>query len=246
MAARDQKQMNLVISEIRQETPEIKSFRFDLGSNKPFPFRPGQFVIITAEVWNPKRNRMGTANRAFSLSSSPTEEDFIEIAAKRYPEGRLTPWLHDTVKVGDILNVKGPEGNFVFTESESDELVLIAGGIGIAPYRSMIRYILAKGLPVRVTLLYSARTPADFAFKPEFDAAMDHFSNFHCIYTVTRPDPTPWTGRVGRFDEAFLRDHLGPVGTLYYLCGPDRMIKDCAQTLTALGVSYPLIRSERW
>jgi len=238
--------MKLVVSEIRQETPEIKSFRLDLGANKPFPFRPGQFVILTAEVWNPKRNRMGTANRAFSLASSPTEEDYIEIAAKRYTEGRLTPWLHDTVKVGDTLNVKGPEGNFVFTEGESDEIVLIGGGIGIAPYRSMIRYIIAKGLPVRVKLLYSARTPEDFAFKPEFDAVMKKHSNLHCDYTITRPDQTLWTERIGRFNDAFLRDHIGPVGTLYYLCGPDRMIKECAQILTTLGVSSPLIRSERW
>jgi ferredoxin-NADP reductase len=246
MAARDQREMKLVVSEIRQETPEIKSFRLDLGANKPFPFRPGQFVILTGEVWNPKRNRMGTANRAFSLSSSPTEEDYIEIAAKRYTEGRLTPWLHDTVKVGDTLNVKGPEGNFVFTEGESDEIVLIGGGIGIAPYRSMIRYIIAKGLPVRVKLLYSARTPVDFAFKPEFDAVMREHSNLHCDYTITRPDQTHWTGRIGRFNDAFLRDHIGPVGTLYYLCGPDRMIKECAQILTTRGVPPPLIKSERW
>ena len=246
MPARDQKEMKLIVSEIRQETPEIKSFRFDLGSNKPFPFRPGQFVIIRAEVWNPKRNRMGTAARAFSMSSSPTEEDYIEIAAKRYEGGRMTPWLHDTVKTGDVLNVKGPEGQFVFTEGETDEIVLIAGGIGIAPYRGMIRYILAKELPVRIKLLYSARTLADFAYKPEFDAAMKRHPNFHCVYTITRPDQTPWAGRIGRFDDAFFREHLGPVGTLYYLCGPDRMIIEQAQILTALGVSDPLIRSERW
>ncbi|MBI3812163.1 MAG: hypothetical protein HY283_08165 [Nitrospirae bacterium] len=246
MAARDQKEMKLVVSEIRPETPEIKSFRFDLRSNKPFPFRPGQFVIITAELWNPKRNRMGPANRAFSLSSSPTDEDTIEIAAKRYEGGRMTSWLHDTVKTGDVLNVKGPAGHYVFTEGESDEIVLIAGGIGIAPYRSMIRYILAKELSVRIKLLYSARTPADFAFKPEFDTAMKQHPNFQCVYTITRPDETPLTGRTGRFDEAFFRDHLGPLGTLYYLCGPDQMIKEQSQILTALGVPTPMIRTERW
>jgi ferredoxin-NADP reductase len=246
MPARDQKEMKLVVSEIRQETAEIKSFRFDLGLNKPFPFRPGQFVIITAELWNPKRNRTGPSNRAFSLSSSPTDEDAIEIAAKRYEGGRMTPWLHDTVKVGDILNVKGPEGHYVFNEGESDEIVLIAGGIGIAPYRSMIRYILAKGLPARIKLLYSARTSVDFAFKPEFDAAMKQHPNLQCVYTITRPDQTPWTGRLGRFDEAFFRDHIGPIGTIYYLCGPDRMIKEQSQMLTALGVPSPMIRTERW
>jgi ferredoxin-NADP reductase len=110
----------------------------------------------------------------------------------------------------------------------------------------MILYILAKGLPVRIKLLYSARTPADFAFKPEFDAAMKHHPNFQCVYTITRPDETLWAGRVGRFDETFFREHLGPDGTLYYLCGPDGMIKEQAQILKSLGVPETFIRSERW
>ena len=246
MGARDQKQMQLVISEIRQETPEIKSFRFALGPNKPFVFLPGQFVIISAEVWNPKRNRMGPANRAFSLSSSPTEEDYIEIAAKRYEGGRITPWLHDTVKVGDLINVKGPEGRFVFEEGRTDEIILIAGGIGIAPYRGMIRYILDKGLPVTVKLLYSARTPVDFAFAAELQAFERQHPNLHCTNTITRPGRLAWSGRVGRFDEAFLRVHLGPPNALYYLCGPVTMIKEHSQILKGLGVPETSIRIETW
>ena len=246
MAAKDQKEMKLIVSEIRQETPEIKSFRLDLGSNRPFKFLPGQFVILSAEVWNPKRNRTGPANRAFSLSSSPTEETYIEIAAKRYGGGRITPWLHDTVKAGDVLNIKGPEGQFVLAEGESNEIILVAGGIGIAPFQSMIRYILSKELPVRVKLFYSARTPVDFAFKSEFDAAMKQYKNFQCVYTITRPGEIPWPGRAGRFDEAFFREHIGPPGAVYYLCGPDRMINETAQILKMLDVPYPSIRSERW
>jgi ferredoxin-NADP reductase len=246
MAARDQREMDLVVTEIRQETPEIKSFRFALGSESPFVFRPGQFVILSAEVWNPKRNRTGPANRAFSISSSPTDKGFIEITAKRYPNGRLTTWLHDTVKTGDRLKIKGPEGQFVFTNGESEAIVLIAGGIGIAPYRSMIRYILALGLPTRVKLLYSARTVDDFAFKPEFDVAIKEHDNFECLYTITRPNERPWTHRIGRFDEAFFRAHLGGAGTLYYLCGPAVMIKEQSAILKALGVDPAHIYSERW
>jgi len=238
--------MELVVTEIRQETPEIKSFRFDLGSETPFSFRPGQFIIITAEVWNPRRNRTGPANRAFSISSSPTDEGFIEIAAKRYPHGRLTTWLHDTVKTGDSLKIKGPEGKFVFTDGESDSIVLIAGGIGIAPYRSMIRYILNLGLKTRVKLLYSARTADEFAFKPEFDAAMKEHDNFECVYTIPRPNEMPWRHRIGRFDEAFFRTHLENTRTHYYICGPAVMIRDQTAILTALGVDPGLIHSERW
>lgn len=246
MPARDQRQMVLRVSEIRQETPEIKSFRLDLKSEKPFPFIPGQFVIVTADLWNPKRNRIGPANRAFSLSSSPTEPDYIEWAAKRYPEGRMTTWLHDTVKVGDRLRVKGPEGSFVFREGETEEIILLAGGIGVAPFRSMIRFILDRELSTKIKLIFSARTPKDFAFSAEFNRwAADH-PNFHSIYTVTRPGDDPWTGRIGRIDPDLLREHRGGASALYYLCGPDPMIKETAEGLRNLGIPEGSIRSERW
>ncbi|HEY4485283.1 MAG TPA: FAD-binding oxidoreductase [Nitrospiria bacterium] len=245
MAVKDQRTLLLPVSEIRAETPDIKSFRLDLAGHKPFVFRPGQFVILTTEVWNPKRQRMGPVNRAFSISTSPTDEDYIEIAARRYPEGRITPWLHDTVRVGDRVTVKGPEGRFIFKEGESDELILIAGGIGVAPFRSMIRYILARNLPVRVSLFYSARTPGDFSFAAEFDALARRHDNFRLILTVTRPG-APWSGRTGRFDLEFFREHLGGPTAPYYLCGPDSLIDDGLRILRGLGVPDAFLRSEKW
>ncbi len=246
MAGTKQKEMSLIVSEIRQETPEIKSFRLELGAHRPFLFIPGQFVILSSEFWNPKRNRMGRVNRAFSISSSPVEEGYIEIAAKRYPGGQMTPWLHDHVSTGDALRVKGPAGKFVFREGESGEILLIAGGIGIAPFRCMIRYILAKGLRVKVRLFYSARTPGDFAFASEFKSLMAGHPNFECVYSITRPGHSSWSGPVGRFDEAFLRDHLGGPDALYYLCGPDAMIGEHSRILKDLGVPEAALRSEKW
>lgn len=245
MPAKDHKVMQLPVSLITVETPDTKTVRLGLGPNNPFPFLPGQFIIITAELWNPRRNRMVPVNRAFSISSSPTEVDYLEITAKKYQDGRMTPWLHDTVQVGQVLSVKGPDGEFVFREGESDELVLIAGGIGIAPYRSIIRYILTRRLPVQIRLIYSARTPEDFAYKAEFDDKTAKHPNFRCLYTVTR-EHKGWNGRVGRVDEALLRNYAGNPKALYYLCGPDRMISDLTETLKKLGVAREAIRSERW
>ena len=245
MPAKDQKVMQLPVSLITVETPDTKTLRLDLGHNKPFSFLPGQFIIITAELFNPKRNKVAPVNRAFSISSSPLEKDYLEITAKKYQDGRMTPWLHDAVQVGLVLSVKGPDGKFVFYEGESDELVLIAGGIGIAPYRSIIRTILARGLPVRIRLIYSARTPVDFAYKAEFDDKTAKHPNFQCLYTVTR-EHEGWNGRVGRMDEAILQDYLGNPKALYYLCGPNRMIQELTETLKKMGVEGSAIRSERW
>jgi len=80
----------------------------------------------------------------------------------------------------------------------------------------------------------------------KFDAAIKQHPNLQCVYTITRPDGSPWDGRTGRFDGEFFGNHLGPSGTLYYLCGPDQMIKEQSRLLTELGVPSPMIRTERW
>lgn len=241
--------MQLRVEAIQQETPDVKTFRFVADHGLPFSFLPGQFITLTAELWNPKRNRLGQVHRAFSLSSSPLDLHGLEIAVRRYHDGRMTTWLHDSVHEGDWVEIKGPDGEFVFREGETDELILIAGGIGVAPFRGMIRYIIQKGLPVQVRLVYSARTPADFAFAEELHATARHAQNVRCLYTVTRGSPdqmTDWTGRIGRVDEGLLREQMGSPQALYYLCGPDTMIDETAKTLLRLGVAEPRIRFERW
>ncbi len=240
-----QKVMQLPVSRITVETPDTKTFCLDLGPHKPFSFISGQFIIATAEIWNPRKNRMGPVHRAFSIASSPLEKDHLEITAKKYPGGRMTPWLHDSVEVGQVLNVKGPDGNFVFKEEETDEIVLIAGGIGIAPYRSIIRYIFSKKLQVQIRLIYSARTPHDFAYKSEFDLLITQHPNFECLYTVTR-EHEGWSGRVGRVDEPLIQQYLSNPRALYYLCGPDPMILKLTGILQKLGIGIETIRSERW
>jgi ferredoxin-NADP reductase len=237
--------MDLPVIGITDETPDTKTFRLGLGSGSSIPFQPGQFIIVRADIWNPKKNRPTALNRAFSISSSPLEKEFIEFTVKKYQDGRMTPWLHEEIRAGHILSVKGPSGSFVFQEGVSDEIVLIAGGIGVAPYRSMIRYILHGRLPVAVRLIYSARTPHDFAYKTEFDTLSAQHGRFQCLYTVTR-EHVEWTGRVGRVDAALLREYQGNTAAVFYLCGPDEMIDRLRINLETLGIPQDRIRSEKW
>jgi len=143
------------------------------------------------------------------------------------------------------MTVKGPQGDFVFTEGESDELVLVAGGIGIAPFRSMIRYILEKKLPVKIRLLYSARTASGFAYREELERLAERHAGFSCLLTVTR-EHEGWTGRVGRLDEAAFGESLENPKALYYLCGPDEMIREIRKLLLDRGAAPEAVRSERW
>jgi ferredoxin-NADP reductase len=236
--------MQLQVSEIRDETADTKTVQFRLEQD--LPFLPGQFITLTAELWNPRRERPAPVHRAFSITSSPTDRGILEIAAKRYPDGRMSAWLHDALKPGDAVAVKGPQGGFVFKDGETDQIVLVAGGIGIAPFRSVIRYIDAKRLPIGLTLLYSARTPADFAFGAELRAVARSNPRIRCVFTITRPTDLPWTERIGRIDGAMLKEHLGGPGALYYICGPDALIQETAQQLKGLEVPLERIRTEKW
>ncbi|HSG05582.1 MAG TPA: FAD-binding oxidoreductase [Nitrospiria bacterium] len=245
MGSQTAREMLLRISDIRRESPDINTIRLEFGEEPPFSFRPGQFVIIKADRWNPRRNRVMPVKRAFSISSSPTETGFIEIAVKRVPTGRLSPWLHDEVKPGDFLNVKGPEGTFVLNSEDCETIVFIAGGVGIAPLRSMIRYLVDRKEPVGIRLFYSARKPADFSFKQEFDRQAASHPDMLCFYTLTRLDQEAWTGRTGRFDRRFLEVHLEK-NARYYLCGPPAMVREIRQNLKDLAVSESGIAVEMW
>lgn len=238
--------MDLRISGIRKESPDINTICLDLGENSSFLFRPGQFIIVKVDLWNPRKNRVMPAKRAFSISSSPTEKGFLEIAVKRYPKGRLTPWLHDHLKPGNTLNIKGPEGKFILDTAGYKKIVFIAGGVGIAPLRSMIRYLVDQGNPVAIRLFYSARKPAEFAFKKEFDRQSASHPDMKCIYTLTRPEGAVWTGRTGRFDQTFLKNHMDKIETRYYLCGPLPMVRDIKGNLKDLGVEDSAIVVEMW
>lgn len=236
------------ILRIVQETPDIRTFRLEIPPGTAFSFLPGQHIIVTASLWSPKRQKPVPVHRAFSISSSPLEVEagYIEFSARRYPGGRMTAWLHGEVREGDTLRVAGPYGEFVLREEEWDEVVLVAGGIGVAPFRSMIRYIFGKGLPISVHLYYSARTPEDFAFRDEWDhLAQVHPHQFQVVYTVTR-DPEGWPGRMGRIQAAWLEPFVTRSRTGFFLCGPEALIEDLSRDLERMGVAPERIRWEKW
>jgi ferredoxin-NADP reductase len=124
-------------------------------------------------------------------------------------------------------------------------MILIAGGIGVAPFRSFIRYALEKPSSHDVVLFYSARTPGDFAFKEEFDHLAAHFPRFRCFYTVTR-ESRNWNGRIGRIDIPLLKETLQTPKTLFYLCGPQGMVDALSLDLETAGIPKAGILSEVW
>ena len=214
------------ITQIRQETPTVKSFRLALPE-PTFSFWPGQWVDVYID--DPIEAPDGIIG-GFSMTSSPLHRDYIELAIKRIPEGRASMYLHDRINVGDRVIIDGGYGDFYYQEGMSNRLVLIAGGIGITPLMSMIRFVAEARLDVDLTLLYSARRPSEFVFWEELQDISARNPRIHCHFTVTSPEPEAWTGAIGRMRRTWLSPMVN-VGdamaeTLYFICGPRGFAED--------------------
>lgn len=225
------KEFKAKVIEIRIETPIVKTFK--LGLDKEIEFNAGQFVMLSKEGVK--------ITRPYSIASSPNNKDFIEVTLDRKEEGYFSKILHDEIKLGDELKMKGPYGVFYYKEYMGKNLLLIGAGTGIAPLRSIINYIIDNNLDINATLLYSVKTPDDIIFKKEL---MKLKNKINCIFTVTRHDKSDWTGLKGRINEDILKDKIN--NELFYICGPPTMVIDMEFMLKKLGVKNDKIRTERW
>lgn len=180
-------------------------------------------------------------NRSFSLASSPTE-DFLMISTKATDSGFKRKLI--SLKKGSEINAAGPFGNFIFDEKNKD-VVMIAGGIGITPFRSMIKYVYDNNLKNKVTLIYSVRIPEDLIYAEEFDDI--NRENIKIIYTVTRPEESEvkWSGNIGRINEKLIKENSRK-RSVFYICGPPRMVDDTVLMLKEMEVSIKKIKAERF
>jgi glycine betaine catabolism B len=187
--------------ESRTETPTVRTFRFSTEGTG-FRYRSNQAIrLLLPGVLDPR----GPA-RSFSLASSPSEPGIAEVSVKM--TGSPFKEALRSLRPGDTALAIGPLGDLLYDPSRDS--LFIAGGIGASPFRGMIRFArdLRKHRPIR--MLYSARTPEEFAFRRELDDLARSDGGIEVRYTVTRPDQSEvaWTGRTGRIDAAWIREAL--------------------------------------
>jgi ferredoxin-NADP reductase len=144
------------------------------------------------------------------------------------------------------MEIRGPRGSFVFPEDRRERrLLFIAGGTGIAPLRAMIRHAQLSSRPGRISLLYSARTPRDFAYLPEL-RRMARRGAIRLALTATRECTPRWSGDRGRIAAEPLGRLIDDPATLCFVCGPAAMVADVPPMLRAFGVDAHRIRVEDW
>ncbi len=221
------------------ETKDIKSFYFSFSDNL-FTYKPGQVLKILLEPFG-----TDSLSREFSIASSPTENYLL--FTMRMLTGSEFKSRINSLSAGEKILGEGPHGDFTLPDETSHPLIFIAGGIGVTPYRGMLKYIADNSLPYKVTLLYSARTPEEILYKKDWDEFCDKILDFKAIFTITRPEgaSSHWRGRVGRIDESLIYEHISDIRrTIFYICGTPDMVRSMMKLLFGMGISPQDIKVE--
>ncbi|MBI2143861.1 FAD-dependent oxidoreductase [Candidatus Woesearchaeota archaeon] len=234
--------MMLKLVEARSEAGDVRSFLFDPCSYKP-DYKPGQHITMALDI---KDCDERCNVRPFTLSSSPTER-FLMVST-RISQSAFKRTLN-SVPIGTEVRVTGPSGSFTLQEDYSLQAVMLAGGIGITPFRSMIRFATDRQLPLKIILLYSNRAPKTITFREELAGLEAQNPNLTVINTVTDEDGSNkvWAGETGRINADMIKRHVaGLDNAIFYACGPPAMVDSMLAALSGLGIPNDRIRLERF
>jgi ferredoxin-NADP reductase len=235
-------QLRLPLLGSEPQTPSVTTFRFDLGG-RALEYQPGQFGSMKLEGIADPRGSM----RSFTLSSSPTESGWVAITTRISGRSPFKERLSN-LRPGEEVDLRAPMGEF--TLDTRRPAVMLAGGIGVTPFRSMIRYAADRALELPIVLLYSSRTPEEIVFMDELDELARQHRTLKVVYTITRPGEAreTWAGRIGRFDAGSVRAKAAGLSqATYYVCGSEAMVDGATRMLTEeLHVPKNDIRSEEF
>jgi ferredoxin-NADP reductase len=227
------------VAELIDETPKVRSIVLDLPDWAGH--RAGQHVDVRLTAEDGYQ-----AQRSYSIASAP-EDDSLVLTVERLDDGEVSPYLADELRPGDELELRGPIGGyFVWEEQSGGPLLLLAGGSGIVPFRSILRHRAAVGSTTPVRLLYSSRALDDVIYREELASlAADQVD---VRFTLTREWPEDWTGFRRRVDEELLREIAWSPQErpLAYICGPTAFVEAAASGLVALGHEPHRIKTERF
>lgn len=214
-----------VITDVRTDTPDVKTFRvLTPDGKKPFEHMPGQCAMLSIP---------GVGEALFSITSSPTNREYMEFSIKKC--GCLTSWIH-MLEPGQQITIRGPYGNGfpVETELRCKDLLFIAGGIGLAPLRSVINYCLDNRENYgKLQIIYGSRSKDDLVDYQEIIDEWMKAENVEVNLTIDR-EQEGWDGHVG-FVPNYVKELSPDLGMTVLMCGPPIMIKFSLAGLKELG-----------
>jgi ring-1,2-phenylacetyl-CoA epoxidase subunit PaaE len=237
---------SLRVKEVIRETPDAITIVFEHPEKDPLPYKAGQYITCICE-FDGKEER-----RCYSLNTSPHGEDLPAITIKKDPEGKVSNFLFDHIKAGDVIKTLPPAGNFTteFHQANKRHLVMIAGGSGITPLMSILLSTIIKEPESFITLIYANRDEGSIIFKKRLEKlAIEKPEQLRIVHVLSKPSDD-WPGIKGRLTEETLKKILDESpqyeNSEYFICGPAGLMQMSENFLIARGIGRDKIRKERF
>ncbi|MCB5250612.1 MAG: 2Fe-2S iron-sulfur cluster binding domain-containing protein [Candidatus Cloacimonadales bacterium] len=227
------KKFKAKVIEVIDYTYDIKGITFQLLDPDTVDFKAGQYMQLETPKYEKSKQ---VISRAYSISSIPDNKNALQFIIRRVPDGLCTTWVHDYLKMGDIVNLVGPFGDFYIRDTDTD-IIYVAGGSGKAPIKSMVEHAAKYQNPRKMTYFFGARAMKDLYLTEEFQEYEKTMPDFTYVPVLSSPDPEDdWKGKTG-FIPPYFKDYIrDPLKTEAYLCGSPGMIAAVEKELTKLGV----------
>ena len=223
------------VEQIRDLTHDIKELRIALTDPPEIDFAAGQYIQIGSPAYG---DNPDAVYRAYSMSNSPNDHRHIETIIRRVPGGICTTWVFEHLNEGDAITLNGPYGEFRLSDTDSD-MVWIAGGSGMSPFWSMVRYMKEAGIERKTMYFFGAVSKRDLFFLDELEALAKDLPWFEFIPALSGPaEEDNWTGDTGLITEIVDRHVEANTPDLEgYLCGSAGMIDAAVNVLVAKGLT---------
>jgi ferredoxin-NADP reductase len=214
---------------ITPETARVKSFRLALPMW--MPHLPGQHYDVRLTAPDGYR-----AQRSYSVASSPLDEGEVELTIDRLDDGEVSPYFHDVVVEGDLVEVRGPFASYFVWRGEAPAL-LVGGGSGVVPLMAMLRHRRRTMPELPMRLVYSVRSADELIYAGELGD--------DALLTFTREPPAGWTGHTGRIDSSLIAAAGIDSGTAF-ICGSNGFVETASRLVLEAGFDPRRVRTERF
>src|SRR6185437_13009303 len=227
---------------IKKESVAEATMAFHFSKPDGFAFRAGQFAEI--KLIDPPATDAEGNSRPLSLVHAPYEPDLV--VATRMRDSAFKRVLKD-LPIGTEVTLDAPYGDYTLHKTTSTPAVFIIGGIGVTPVRSMISQAMHDKTGHKITLLHACRAPAQLPFRSDFERLARDNPNFTYIATASDAAPGGWQGERGQVDAAMIKKYVPDLSKpIYYLSGPEGMVKAMRKLLVDLDVNEDNIRTEEF
>ena len=232
-----------VVDKIVDLTDIIKLVRFQLPEGAEINFKPGQYVQLKAPIYEGNDEEV---YRAYSIASSPTYKNYLELVIGYVPLGVATTYVHRHLQIGDKVYINGPFGDFYYQDNDR-EMIMVATGTGAAPILSLLNYMNENDIKRKCTFYFGARRPKDLFLLDYYKKLEETMYDFKFIPTLSGlTEEDIWSGEVGRVDKAIDKFVENGEKKEAYLCGGAPMIDSIVKLLNAKGIPDELIYYDKF